>query len=164
MSTPSPQYCRLDLAPPLADRFIVGVAPIDDGPVLLLKPFGFHLAMDPLPSGAHGGSRSALAVSGFRLRARVGGFHTFRTLRPARHYPRFWIWRSSFERQRDFNPPEPRAAQHTLPANPTSTVASAFLRNDPSRPAYSIRLVRRSRPQWISQVPWCFPLRTCRAP
>jgi hypothetical protein len=106
----------------LADRFIVGVAPIDYGPVLLLKPFGFHLAMDTLPSGvlARGGSRSALAVSGFRLRARVGGFHTFRTPRPARRYPRFWIWRSSFERQRDFNPPEQRAAQHTLRSCPTS--------------------------------------------
>jgi len=35
----------------LADQFIFGVAPIDYGPVLLLKPFGFHLAMDTLPSG-----------------------------------------------------------------------------------------------------------------
>src|SRR5450755_3060345 len=51
MRTPSPPYCRLDLAPPLADRFIFGVAPIDYGPVLLLMPFGFHLAMDTLPSG-----------------------------------------------------------------------------------------------------------------
>src|SRR6516165_10786930 len=87
MRTPSPPYCRLDLAPPLADRFIFGVAPIDYGPVLLLMPFGFHLVlvylMDTLPSGA----------------PQAG-------LRPARHYPRFRIWRSSFERQRDFNPPE----------------------------------------------------------
>ena len=51
MRTPSPPYCRLDLAPPLADRFIVEVAPIDYSPVLLLMPFGFHLAMDTLPSG-----------------------------------------------------------------------------------------------------------------
>ena len=36
--------------PPLADRFIFGVAPIDYGPVLLRRPFGFHLAMDTLPS------------------------------------------------------------------------------------------------------------------
>jgi hypothetical protein len=50
MRTPSPPYCRLDLAPPLADRFIGGAAPIDYGPVLLLMPFGFHLAMDTLPS------------------------------------------------------------------------------------------------------------------
>jgi hypothetical protein len=35
----------------LADRFTVGVAPIDYSPVLLLMPFGFHLAMDTLPSG-----------------------------------------------------------------------------------------------------------------
>ena len=26
-----------------------------------------------------------------------------------------WIWRPSFERQRDFNPPEQRAAQRALP-------------------------------------------------
>ena len=49
----SPQYCRLDLAPPLADRFISGF-PIDYGPVLLLMPFGFHLVIfyliDTLPS------------------------------------------------------------------------------------------------------------------
>jgi hypothetical protein len=35
MRTPSPPYGGLDLAPPLADRFIIGVAPIDYGPVLL---------------------------------------------------------------------------------------------------------------------------------
>ncbi len=40
---------RLDLAPPLADRFILGF-PIDYGPVLLLMPFGFHLTVDTLPS------------------------------------------------------------------------------------------------------------------
>ena len=38
------------LAPPLADRFIFGVAPIDYSPVLLLMPFGSHLTMDTLPS------------------------------------------------------------------------------------------------------------------
>jgi hypothetical protein len=50
MRTPSPSYDRLDLAPPLADRFILGVAPIDYSLALLLMPFGFHLAMDTLPS------------------------------------------------------------------------------------------------------------------
>ena len=34
----------------MADRFIVEVALIDYGPVLLLMPFGFHLAIDTLPS------------------------------------------------------------------------------------------------------------------
>ena len=74
MRTPSPSYCRLDLAPPLADRFIFGVAPIDYSPVLLLMPFGFHLTMDTPPSGdlQVDGFRSALAVSDFRLRARLG--------------------------------------------------------------------------------------------
>jgi hypothetical protein len=41
-------------------------------------------------------------------------FHTIHSSRPARNYPRFRIRRSSFERRRDFNPPEQRAAQHTL--------------------------------------------------
>src|SRR5260370_7413737 len=71
MRTPSSQKCRLDLAPPLADRFIWGFVPLDYGPVLLRRPFGFHLAMDTLPSGVQtsGGFRSVLAVSSFRLRA-----------------------------------------------------------------------------------------------
>jgi hypothetical protein len=34
----------------LADRFIVGMAPIDSSPELLRKPFGFHLTVDTLPS------------------------------------------------------------------------------------------------------------------
>src|SRR5215467_10552837 len=74
MRTPSPPYCRLDLAPPLADRFIFGVAPIDYSLALLLMPFGFHLAMDTLPSGNCGSAASGplCSVSGFRLRARLG--------------------------------------------------------------------------------------------
>ena len=40
--------------------------------------------------------------------------HTFYSSRPARNYPRFWIWRSSSERQRDLNPPVQRAAQRTI--------------------------------------------------
>src|SRR5262245_46605162 len=51
MRTPSPPECGLDLAPPLADRFIMEMAPLDYGPVLLRKPFGFRLAADTLPSG-----------------------------------------------------------------------------------------------------------------
>src|SRR6478672_11060210 len=76
MRTPSPPYSRLDLAPPSADRFIFGVASIDYGPVLLRMPFGFHLTVDTLPLQRIpcSGSRSALAVSGFRFRARLGFF------------------------------------------------------------------------------------------
>ena len=47
-----------------------------------------------------------------------GRLHTFCFLRPARNYPRFWIWRPSFERQRDFNPPEQRAAQRAVRISP----------------------------------------------
>ena len=58
----------------MADLFIFGVAPIDYSPILLLKPFGFRIAPDTLPSGISWatGFRSVLAVSGFRLRARLG--------------------------------------------------------------------------------------------
>src|SRR4029450_1859697 len=51
MRTPSPPYGRVDLAPPPADQFIFGVAPLDYGPVLLRKPFGFRLTADTLSSG-----------------------------------------------------------------------------------------------------------------
>src|SRR6266404_1970248 len=73
MRTPSSQKCRLDLAPPLADRFILEIVPIDCSPTLLLMPFGFHLTVDTLPSGvqASSGFRSVLAVSSFRFRARL---------------------------------------------------------------------------------------------
>ncbi len=121
MRTPSPPYCGLDLAPPLADRFVFGVAPIDYGPVFLLMPFGFHLAVDTLPSG----------TSEQRLQVRLGCLqlsplcpfrllHTFHSLRPARNYPRFWIRHPSPERRGDFNPLDQCAAQRTLWACPTS--------------------------------------------
>src|SRR6202047_5138584 len=71
MRTPSSSKLRLDLAPPLADRFISGF-PIDYGPVLLLMPFGFPSRWTPCPPKyASSGSSSALAVSSFRFRARL---------------------------------------------------------------------------------------------
>src|ERR1700747_2869336 len=67
-----------------------------------------------LRSAASSGSSSALAVSSFRLCARLdfclpSAFSGQRGITPA-----CWIWRPSFERQRDSNPPEQRAAQHAL--------------------------------------------------
>jgi hypothetical protein len=67
-----------------------------------------------LRSTASSGSSSALAVSSFRLCARLdfclpSAFSGQRGITPA-----CWIWRSSFERQRDLNPPEQRAAQHAI--------------------------------------------------
>ena len=38
--------------------------------------------------------------------------------RPARHCPRFWIWLPPSESQRDSNPPDQCAAQHTLQTHP----------------------------------------------
>lgn len=65
------------------------MAPIDYGPVLLLRPFGFRLTADTLPSQTF-----AWASEGIT--------------------PASWIWRSSFERQRDLNPPDSCAARRTL--------------------------------------------------
>src|SRR5215831_14506284 len=161
MRTPSPRKCGLDLAPPLADRFIFGVAPIDYSPVLLLMPFGFHLAMDTLPSGEPqvGGFRSALAGFRLSLSCPFRLLHTFHLLRPARGYPRVWIWHPSFGRQRDFDPPEQRAAQRTLRVAPPLGSASVLspswffhlwlLRShrSPRLPALSIaRITRNTRP------------------
>ena len=53
MRAPSPPYCRLDLSHLWPTGSSLGF-PIDYGPVLLLKPFRFHLVithlMDTLPS------------------------------------------------------------------------------------------------------------------
>src|ERR1700689_2186842 len=91
MRTPSPPYGGLDLSPPLADRFIIGVAPIDYSPVLLFMPFGFHLTMDTLPSGElqAGGFRSALARIRLSLSCPFKLLHTFHLLRPTRYLPVF---------------------------------------------------------------------------
>src|SRR5947209_3137581 len=92
-------------------------------------PFGFHLAMDTLPSGVRrkGGCRSALACVQLSPSCPFRFLHTFLSLRPARRYSRFWIRRFSSERRRDFNPPEQRAAQHTLCPLLTSALRSSCL-------------------------------------
>ena len=81
---------------------------------LRIPPHDGHPALRGLQEG---GSRFALAVSSFRLRARLGFSIPAFFPQPARHYPRFRMWRPSSKRQRDFNPPEPRAAQrNTMPS------------------------------------------------
>jgi hypothetical protein len=89
---------------------------------LRIPPHGGHPALRELQSG---GCRSALAVSDFRLRARLGFSIPFPSSRPTRNYPRLWIQRSSFERRRDLNPPESRAAQRTVRFIPTARSGSA---------------------------------------
>jgi len=98
------------------------VAPIDYSPILLLKPFGFRIAPNTLSSGKpqEDGFRSVLAVSGFRLCARLDFSIPSFFSQPARHYPRLWIQHPSSERWRDFNPHDSCAAQRTLWPHPTS--------------------------------------------
>jgi hypothetical protein len=91
---------------------------------LRIPPHDGHPA---LRGTAWTGSRSALAVSGFRLRARLGFSIPVSSPRPARHYPRVRIRHSSFERRRDFNPPEQRAAQRTLRDSPPLPCVSVLL-------------------------------------
>src|SRR5258706_14214047 len=72
MRTPSSRKCRLDLAPPLADRFIAEspprLRPGTSPHALRIPPRGGHPA---LRSTASGGFRTVLAVSSFRFRARL---------------------------------------------------------------------------------------------
>ena len=88
----------------------------------------------PCPPGTTSGdSRSALVCFRLSPSCPFRPLHTFHSSRPARNYPRFWIRRSSFERQRDLNPPDQRAAQRILwplltsPA-PSRPVARAVVR------------------------------------
>ena len=125
MRTPSSQKCRLDLAPPLADRFILGVTPSITARYFSSGPSDSTLRWTPCPP----------EVAVWWLQVRLGCIqlslscpfrllHTFLTLRPARHYSRFWIRRSSSERRRDLNPPDLHAAQRTLRTHPPPHVAS----------------------------------------
>jgi len=77
-----------------------------------------HGGQPALRSTTSSGFRSALAVSSFRLRARLdvsipSAFFGQRGITPAFGHG---APHSRFERQRDFNPPEQRAAQRALPA------------------------------------------------
>ena len=54
-------------APALADLFILGVAPIDYSPILLLKPFGFRIAPDTLSSEPACAARLVIRLRRCRL-------------------------------------------------------------------------------------------------
>ena len=103
-----------------------GSPPFDYSPILLLRPFGFRIAPDTLPSGIcrATGSRSVLAVFRLSPSCPFRLLHTLLLSRPARHYPRFWIQRPSSERRGDFNPHDSCAAQRTLSVSLTSTRSS----------------------------------------
>src|SRR5437899_4473241 len=96
-------------------------------------PFGLPLTLATLPSGV----QQAVAL-GRSWPYPAFAFVPVQTspylpLSPASEAanPASWIWRPSFERQRDFNPPEQRAAQRALPVcRPTGeqSVRSALRR------------------------------------
>jgi hypothetical protein len=73
------------------------------------------------------GFRSALVCIRLSPSCPFRLLHTCFLFRPTRHYPRFWIQRSSSERRRDFNPPEQRAAQRTLRPLLTSRLLSRWI-------------------------------------
>ena len=102
------------------------------------------------------GFRSALACIQLSLSCPFRLLHAFHLPRPARHYPRVWIRRSSSERRRDFNPPERRAAQRTLrtPRTPSRLRETSAVRS------YTHGLCPTRLPGRVSPVPRCsFP--TC---
>src|SRR5215469_5308729 len=89
MRTPSPHICGLDLAPPLADRFVSGF-PLDYGPVLLRRPFGFPSRWTPCPPETY---RRWLQVHLGCIRLSLSCpcrlLHTFLLLRPRGITPAF---------------------------------------------------------------------------
>jgi len=114
MRTPSSRKCRLDLAPPLAagssgdgpHRLQPGTSP----QALRIPPYD-----DTLPPEYGKQWLQVVLAYQLSLRARLDVSIPSAFSGPRAITPRFWIWRPSFERQRDFNPPEQRAAQRTLP-------------------------------------------------
>src|SRR5580700_3009690 len=114
MRTPSPPWCRLDRSHLWPTGSSLGRPPL-----ITARDFSSCLSDSTSrwtpcpPESASGGFRFTLAVSSFRLRARLG--FSIPSPSPANEAinPRFRIRHSSFECRRDFNPPERRAAQHT---------------------------------------------------
>ena len=110
-----------------------------------------------LRSTSSGGFRSALLVSGFRLRALRDVSIPFLSLRPARSYPRFWIRRSSSERRRDLNPPDLGAAQRTnRPHPPRSQAHRDFTAQRLIRDAFAVR-ERLGDPRAVPSFRCTFP-------
>src|SRR5216683_1703451 len=89
MRAPSSKKCRLDLVPPWADRFILGITPSITARYFSAGPSDSILrySLDGHPAlrrTASGGFRSVLAVSSFRFRARLDLSIPSAFLRPAR--------------------------------------------------------------------------------
>ena len=85
MRTPSSQKCRLDLTPPLADRFILGITPSITARYFSAGPSDSTSRWTPCPPKY---SKRWLQVGLGRVQLSpscpFGPLHTFRFLRPAR--------------------------------------------------------------------------------
>ena len=165
MRTPSSQKCRLDLAPPLADRFILGVTPSITARYFSSCPSDPTSRWTPCPPKyCQQWLQLRLGCIQLSPSCPFRRLHTFCRLRPARNYPRFRIWRPSFERQRDFNPPEQHAAQRALFGSPTTDRASlttsllligSLTPVSLGDPASSPEVTRCSSVPCRPQTPWC---------
>jgi len=143
METPSSPYCRLDLAPSLADRFIPGVAPIDSGPVLLRKPFGFPLAVGTLPSPTIGAGASEALPPLWDMAPSVrapGGLQPPGALRCSAHsmagadFSRGWV-ASPFQAHGEIPPGKTADRPRTTAGfTPASTWSQALRGHLPARP------------------------------
>src|SRR5215467_13854908 len=115
-----------------ADRFICGVAPSITARYCSSCPSDSTSRWTPCPPKnckrrlqVHLGCVWLSPSCPFRL------LHTFRFLRPATLYRRFWIRRPSSERRRDFNPPDQCAAPREIPS-PVAPTCFHF-RGQPSK-------------------------------
>ena len=107
--------CALQRFLTQADQFICGVAPSITARSFSSCPSDSTSRWTPCPPEnckawlqVHLGCVRLSSLCPFRL------LHTFRFLRPATYYRRFWIQRSSSERRRDLNPPDQCAAQRKV--------------------------------------------------
>ena len=107
-------------------------------------PFESRLAVDTLPSGValSGGFRSVLICFRLSPLCPFRRRHTFHSLRPATHYCRFWIQRSSSERWRDLNPPDQCAAQRKVNPRGFHRDGADSARLEPVRESVQIRSER----------------------
>ena len=131
-------------------------------------PFRPHLAVGALPSKV---SCSWLQLCLGRIRLSpscpIRHLHYLSTRRPVRHYPLSLDIDPWPRAERDFNPPETRAARHALSASLTSDVCLLGCPPFRLRVPHHLDLTFRSddtRPPWVTRVssppcrphtPWC---------
>src|SRR5580658_8477293 len=122
MRTPSSQKRRLDLAPPLADWFILG-CPVDYGPVLLRRPSAFTSRWTPgPPEYIKRWLQAGLGCARLSPSCPFRRLHTFRFLRPARlRTPLRGYGAPHLITRGTSTLPEQRAAQRALPVCRAST-------------------------------------------